>query len=392
MKFVGVRLPRTTFLVASSSANVAALQLAPLLLLSAIDFGFYSIIQLIVVLGSSASLALINEADVRRKNTGFDISSWRDFSAISFWLSVSFSLLILCVTFFVEPLREASFLWALGTGFAVYRGTVRYRLTQENSIGRLILGDLFSIFGILMVLFFAITPHFGAWGLPEILVLWLTSQFIGVLFTVLPKSINPFRALRWIVARKRQIAALAPDSALQDFGAFWGPNLIAVILDVQSLGIYRAVTTVAAPIRLVLSPLRPIFAKQADGEEIGWRNFGKIFSIASFAGVVTFAALQLLRIEGSSFGALGELSVFAPAVAIYVIGNFLSYLYSIQARAILPSWWLIRTRIIQATMLGFLPVLAAIFAGLEGAIWALAIGSLGIGVIWFITLMQHSKI
>lgn len=381
----------STFLVAASALNVLFLQMAPLLLLEPLNFGYYSIIQLMVILGSSVSLALINEADVRRINSGFQVSSWRDFSAITFWLSLVFFLLTLSVSLIYDQLRENAILWAFGVGFAVYRGAARYRLTQEKLITRLVIGDISGIILIITTISWLYHLNSGLWTLTDILVLWLAAQLIGTMFTKFPSSINPFRVARWLRDRKRQIFALMPDSFLQDMGSFWGPYMIALILDVQSLGIYRAVTTVAAPIRLILTPLRPIFAKHASGTKFSLGTLGVVSGISIVSGVLAALALHVLSFEGDAFGVLGELSVFVTPVGVYVAGNFLSYFYSIKGRAVLPALILIRTRIVQAILLGLLPLLGASLCGLEGAVWALSCGSIGVGFIWCLTLWNYSK-
>ncbi|MCS5480817.1 hypothetical protein NYP18_14315 [Corynebacterium sp. YIM 101645] len=381
---------RTSFFVFASSAYVAVLQLSPLLLLDALDFGYYSIVQLIVVLGSSISLSLVNEADVRRINRGFIRGNWKDFSAITLWLCLLFSFGAFFVASVVGELSEYALLWAVGVGISVYRGTARYRLTQEGRMSRLIAGDIAGVVSLFVLWALIYTSSSGSWRLSDILVLWLSAQTVSVLFTKFPTSVNPRRAVVWVKNRFPDIATLLPDSALQDVGAFWSPSLIVVILDVQSMGIFRAVTTVAAPIRLILTPLRPLFTRGSLSHNYTVSSFLKILAAAVTIGSLAGLVLKGIGLLGANFGVLSSLSSFALPVGVYVVGNFVTFFYSIQGRIVLSARRLLFTRVIQAVSLGISPVIFALVAGLSGAIWALALGSFLLGVLWFSMIRSHT--
>lgn len=382
---------RTAVYVGASSLFVMLLQLTPFLSLNAQEFGYYSIIQLIYILGTSTSLSLINEADFRLSRDSQIKSDWKDFSAISFWVSILFATIAIAVTWNIPALRNWSLLAALIVGTAVYRGTVRYRLVHEKLIKRLIFGDLLGVLAYISSGFWFYFSFQSEFGLREILLTWMIGQGLSTLFTRFPRSINPVRALKWIKNRRKQIGVLAPDSALQDVGSVWGPTFIAIVLDIISLGIYRAVTTVAAPIRLVLTPLRPLLAGQSLTKQYTWGSFGKVSLTAFCLGSVSIFVLLAVEVTGYRIGVLNDLAPFALPVGLYVASNFINFFYSVQARVTLPATKLLLTRALQAVSLGLAPVLFATVLGLSGAIWGLGIGSAILSVMWIFMLKTYGN-
>jgi len=188
----------------------------------------------------------------------------------------------------------------------------------------------------------------------------------------------------WIRRHQKSIRPLLVDSLAMDLSAIGTPYALAPLLGVTNFGIYRGVSNVAAPVRLILNPLRPQVSA-IDHARLARTSTLGLLSVASLAtGAAAAAALLLLQRYFPHLGTLTELAGFAIPTGAFVAANMLGTSYYLIARNYAPARGIWVGRLVQTVLSTVLPILAALVFGLVGAIWAYTAATLLSAVTWTI--------
>lgn len=354
-------------ILTSSAAAVATLsvQILGLITLGPADFGLFSIVYLAGAFALSLALSVICEAATRSR--GGTPVPWADFSGAS----VEFALLFaavggLAVAVTDSPLTPYWWLVALAVGGSAYRSTARFYAVENGDTRGSVLGD--AVGAVVAVGLCAVTLFLHGGELAWVLGTWAASSVIAAVCSRWPTPNRPGTLVRWIRQRRSAIAPLVRDSLIMDASSIGTPYALAPILGVGPFGVYRAVSNVAAPVRLLLNPIRPRIARM----RMSGRTIGLVLVGGAVLGGLAAGALILIGETPWPLGTLRDLVPFAAPTAVFVMANMVGHTFYIVSRLRASRRDLLTARIVQ-TILGVIgPLLGALLAGLSGAIWAYA--------------------
>jgi len=187
----------------------------------------------------------------------------------------------------------------------------------------------------------------------------------------------------------RKLAELAiKDSTLMDLGAIGTPFAVAPLLGIAGFGVYRAVSNVAAPVRLVLNPLRPTLAGQALSTHTSRKRVLSSIGLSLAFGFAAYVALMVVNAMQLSLGSLTAVVEYAAPAALFVGANFLGHYYYIIARTHTRGRLLLVGRIVQTCLAVLLPMGGVITLGLPGAICGYALATTASSLTWLALVVK----
>jgi len=349
---------------AVNALYVLLIQVVALLSLDAESFGQFSLQYLVFALASSISLSFVSEAWIRTDLYGAGRSSWASYSAVSVYLAAAAAVVAAAVGFVVEGTPAPALIGGTAVGAAVYRGSARFFFTRENS--PVIVGDAIGVVFILAGWLAAALT--GTLSLLAVTAIWAIGAIGSSLFSRPPRLIRPRIIPLWYRRHRASIVPLLRDSVLMDAGAVGTPYIMLPMLGVAQFGIYRAVSNLSAPARLLLTPLRPVLMSTPIARQ---RRASWLGAVVGTSVLIGAAAFLLLAVADAVdlFGVVGDLAAYAVPVAIYVAFNSIGSYYMIVARGHLAPRPLFLGRAFHTTVAIALPIAGTLLGGLEGAIW-----------------------
>lgn len=359
---------RVTAIGAGLNALGAILpQLVALVLLTSSEYGMYSMVYLVYAAGLSSVYSVICDAWSRHGGS-VGLRQWESYAGALTVFSVPFSLLAAIIGA-VLGMGLVALTGAAATFSLIFRAGSRYYQTRAEQWGRVIVGDVGQIFGLVLGLLIgwcanwaAMSTVMFAWALSSALTLISTSPF-PVTFAA------PRRFRKWVRTYRKEIGPLLADSLLMDAGAIGTPYLLFPSLGLASFGIYRAVSNVATPVQLILSPLRPIVTGSDIRRLISIRLLGAITLLLGLVSLAAYIVIQWLPALPVRLGVLSDLYVVALPAALFVVANGLSFYLYLVARGHAARNRIFRARVIQTVIAIVAPVLGAWAGGLLGATW-----------------------
>lgn len=373
----------------TNAGYVLAVQLLALLSLGAADFGSFSLLYLAFALGSSLMLSIVSEAWVRRQVDGRPAAAWGDYARAALEVSVATGALAAILALAVPSLRDVAAVGASAVTLATFRTGARYYDARVGRAPGVAPGDALglgvTIGGAVLLLTGALPV-----SLEAVVVIWAAGCAASLLAT------RPFvpvsgGAPRWCRDHRREITTLLRDSLVLDAGSIGTPLLLAPLLGLAGFGVYRAVSNVAAPVRLVLNPLRPIIADRGRPAAIGRRRLFLVATAATVFGMLAAAALLGIGVFRLEVGALSDLAPYALPTGLFVAANFLGHYSYIVCRAHSSGSVLLRGRILQTVSSVVLPLAGVVFAGLPGAIWGYALCTTASSLYWMMLASGRRK-
>jgi hypothetical protein len=369
-----------------NAAFVLSVQLLGLVALAPADFGFFSLQYLFFALASSVCLSVVCEPWLRTDLHENHRSTWRDYSSMLFYLSLAAGIITAIVSIFIPDLRIVAVTGGIAVMAGTYRSGARYHQVRMNLWKPVLRADIAGLVVTLGV--WVGLRETGVRGLVGLSIAWAAGTVAACLLSRWP-AFQRIRSIgTWITTHRRQIAPLLRDSTLMDAGAIGTPFAVAPLMGIANFGVYRAVSNVAAPVRLVLNPLRPTLASaplatHRDPKRI-WASVG--ISIAF--GLAAYGALRLIGVANIHLGSLSAVVTYAAPTALFVTANFLGHYYYIIARTHTRGRLMLVGRIIQTVLAVVLPLAAVVFFGLPEAIWAYAIATCISSLTWFILVTR----
>jgi len=371
------------FTALQTGANAFAtlsLQLLALITLQPADFGSFSMQYLAFALGASLALSLVCEPWLRRDLAHGHRGEWADYSAASGYVAAAMALVTLSFSLAVPPLREVAVLGALAVGAGVYRSCARYHAVRVSHSRHTVLGDVLSL--IVVSAGWLLVALLGEHDLFSVVLIWCLSAVAAAVASQWPVGLSPRRIRRWLGTHRDEIRPLLRDSLIMDAGAIGTPYLLAPILGLQGFGVYRAVSNTAAPVRLVLTPIRPRLSATPIERQ---RRIGVVVVILALSlatGAAAWLALVAIGAFEIDLGSLSALVPFSVPTAVFTAANLLGSYYYIVARGHLGSRVLLTGRLVQTILAIGAPILGVVLGGLAGAIWGYAAGTAVSAVTW----------
>lgn len=376
--------------LASTASNAVfslAAQLLGLLTLAPTAFGLFSLQYLVFALGVSVGLSAVSEPWLRTELTRGHRSPWSDYSNALLYLSAATALVTLILSLIVPGLAVIAVTGAIAAGANVYRSGVRYHQVRTGRWRLVLTADLVGV-GVTVSVWAALV--FGT-DLDRLLALslaWMLGGVAAACVSQRPSVQNPRSLASWYRPHRDQIVPLLKDSLLMDIGSIATPFAVAPLLGMADFGVYRAVSNVAAPVRLVLNPLRPVLA----GRPLNaFRSLSRIALVTGLSVAFGAAAGIALLLIGSLHVELGSLTALADhalPTGLFVAANFLTLFYYMLARAHLSGSALLVGRILQTVLAIVLPLAGALVGQLSGAIWFYAIGTALSGIVWVLVVLR----
>lgn len=364
----------------SSALSALAPQTLALVLLAPVDFGHFSIVYLVYAFGVSVSASVVSEPwHIRALDE-------RPLDWTAYILgNLSVSAIVATLSFATAaglgtPLPHCIVL-ALAASMGVYRASARYYLVQRNSLKRAAAADLVFVTIILGATVFLRVHHHDE--LLSIYIAWAAAGIFSIALLPRPRGIAK-SPLAWVRTHRVHIRRLLPESLLMDVGAIFTPALLAPVLGAAAFGTYRAVSNVAAPVRLILNPLRPqIISNRDSTHQVAQRHLRYVIVSGLLLGTTAAGALQAIDAWKLKLGVLDSLAPFSFAVGIVVSSNFVGHYSYIQARSRLDSRELLFARVVQTILVSSFPIIGVLSFALPGAIWATTLASVLVAVLWW---------
>lgn len=373
----------------TNAASVLAVQLFALVTLAPADFGSFSIAYLLFALGSSLSLSLVSEAWLRADLRDGVTAGWREYSSASLYLALAAGIVTLGVSLLVEPLRAVAVLGAVAVGASVYRTAARYYAVRMRESRGIFAGDLAGL--VVAVVVWVALFSAGFRELWMMTLVWAAGAAASAVLSKRPTLLPPRTLRTWYRAHSTQIRPLLRDSLLMDAGSIGTPYLLAPVLGLTNFGIYRAISNVAAPVRLVLNPLRPALGAAPVERQRSVRRVALVVGASILFGAGAYVGLLIIGLIDINLGSLTAIVAFALPSAVFVTANFLGHFFYIVARSHLSGRRLLLGRIVQTGLAILVPIGGVLLAGLPGAIWGYAGCTAVSSLVWMFLVLRPSR-
>ncbi len=366
------------------SAAIVLLQVLALVSLPPATFGRFSAVYLAFALASSVLLSVVCEAWQRVQPA----ASWKEFSAPLLLHSILSSVVTCAVFIFIPGYRELAVLGAAAVGFATYRVGARYFAIHHREYRWVVPADLANVVVFASGWLLFLTAR-GSFSIDTLMVVWALGSFLSAVLSKPATGFPPSLVPRWLRTHNHEIKTLLSDSVLLDASGIGTPYALIPILGVTGFGVYRALSNVSGPVKLLLTPVRPLFAG------VSARRFATIKSVSLFVGLSTiigaacFGAIALLKLSGLQIGTLTALTEYAWECSVFVAATFLNGIYYLVARTHFGRARLLTARAITSIAGIVMPLAGGILWGVGGAIVMVTIATVGIAIVWILFLFRQ---
>lgn len=366
---------------AATATITLGIQFAALLTLQSVDYGLFSLGYLLGAFALSLQLSIISEAWSRAEHSG-DADDWTSYSTASVEYAILAGIIVAAVCAMLPGLRESWWIAAVAVIAGTYRASARFyslrRLEWRFVLAGDVAGAITAMFSVI-----ALLAYFEP-GLRLIIIVWSVTMAASAVASK-PPSVDPSKSLsKWIRRHWQSIKPLVRDSIIMDAAAIGTPYAIAPILGVSSFGVYRAVSNIAAPVRLLLNPLRPRVSVLGYSALRSRKTLSVVLGASLMAGLGGAGALSVIHVLGLEVGTLSPLAAYALPTGIFVAFNCLGHAYYIIARFHVAGVRIAAGRVCQTVTAIIFPIFGALFGGLDGAIWAYAMATVCSSIAWMI--------
>lgn len=377
---------------AATALNAAATilpQLVALVLLSAADYGRFSMVYLVQAAGVSTVFSFICDAWSRTSSGHTPEVGWRDFSSALGRFSALFGVPAVIIAALVGFGWSQVVLAGIAVVALTYRTGSRYYESHVGEWRQVVAGDFVNIAGSVVGLLIGLLAGWDVLG--TTLLVWAMGSAASVVASKRP-SLTVRRALRrWWAEHRRTIMPLLSDSLLLDAGAIGTPYIVAPLLGLAGFGVYRAVSNVATPVQLILNPLRPLITGSRADRLLSPRLLGPLTIILALAAIAAYAVIVALPRLPIRLGVLSDLHVVALPAALFVLANGLSFYVYLVARGHAPASRIFPSRMVQTLLAIAAPVIGAWVWGLQGAVWGFTGSAFLFIVIWWMAIAWPAR-
>lgn len=266
----------------------------------------------------------------------------------------------------------------LASSLTTLRIALRVREVQRRRAIRLLIGDTLGLVGLVAVI---VTQRSE---LDLLLCLWLivAGQVAPLLMAAICTEGMRCRPRAWLISYKADIRLLASDSLWGAVSGIGAPYALLPILGLSNFGTYRAISNLAAPVRLIVQPLKPLLPRLSVP---GLHIIGAARILTIGLGMALLATGTLLFSVGdwAQGSALESLRSIALPAGLYFGFNVILQTYWTRARLIANGS---RLRSARRWHLGFaslFPLIGGAGLGLDGAAWGLGLATTICAVVWW---------
>lgn len=347
-------------------------------------FGRFSLVYLVYALGASIMLSVVCEAAARRVRKGGERSGRDAYLGAVLWVSIFAGVGAALLSLVLLPEAWLAAVVVVGVGCAVYRVGARFREIEESAWGIAVRADVCGLVGLVGGVFL-----FGRLVAPlsALVLAWALGGSLACLAGYRTSLALPGALTTWCGDHRSEIGPLLRESLVMDLSSIGAPYLIAPVLGAAQFGIYRAVSNVAAPVRLVLNPLRPKLAQMDVRSIYSKRTLAPAVGGAVILGTGAWGALVVIGRLDLTAGVITSLAPYAVACGLFVVSSFVGHLLYLGARTHATPGMLWSGRIAQSGFALVVPVAAAWVGGLSWAIWGYVVATIIGAVVW--ALVAH---
>lgn len=375
-------------LILFSIANLG-LPILAMLVLQPAQYGAFSLVYLAGALANTLQLSTVSEVWVRAGTDTNAENSWNRFSNATILVGVAggaVAAVVALISTETRPYWPLLFVavfaqvYANGSSFRALRlFDWRYVLPSGALGSAAVLASAVALFALPTV------------GLLEVLLSWVLVKVAMLLGARPPRRLDVRESFAWLRTNKKDITTLVSDGAIANLSNLGPPYMVAPILGLAHFGTYRALENLSAPMRTVISSLRPALTR------LPLRRLGSVMLAIQVGlgslliGVIAFLALRGLEYTGLDLGTLNSLYPYAPLVALYMTAITLWNLYPLLARQVAASRHVITLRASLSVVAILGPVGGALGWGLPGALWGQIIHIWIAALAWWILVNRSVK-
>jgi hypothetical protein len=351
--------------IGASSLAAIAIQFLALTSCNPADYGSFSLVYIIYAGFLSLGLSCVSEpwtVESRRRAI-----EWESYVQPSMLLAVVAGVATLSSSAWEVGLAVST-LFSLAVLCSTYRMLARFYSASRRERRYLIPADVVYVL-VVIVCWIVVSRRMPA--LESVALCWFLSAFVSC---VLSRSIRlpHFRMVRaWAHDLWQTIRGLLADMLLLNLGTILMPLVLRVPMGAAGFGLYRLQSTLAAPVRLLLAPIRPLLGKMP----LRWHyKIGNVFALSGLAlalGTVMFVGLSWLSetqlVEGSIIHAAA--AQYRLEISLFVSANLMTTFFNFVNRVSVSARGLIVLRGVQLVGLVAGPVLGFLVGGVKGAMW-----------------------
>lgn len=374
---------RRLFVAATAASAVATIgvQILALVALGPADYGYFSILYLAGAFALSVHLSLVSEAWVRSIDPSA-LTDWRSYASATVYVGACCAIIPSLIAALIPALSNVWWLAALAVFASVYRSGARFHSMRTKDWPGVLRGDVLSA---VVAVVGAVAIFLADGGVEAVVGLWALVSLTGAAASRLVRPTGPGILGKWLHGNRRAIRVLLPDSLIMDLSSIGTPYALAPILGVADFGVYRGVSNVSAPVRLVLNPLRPQVASLPHARLTRGRSAALFATVSTGVGAAAAGALLLLRSYYPHLGTLTHLADYAVPTGLFVAANMFGHGYYLVARNHAAARAIWRGRLVQTVLTTVVPISAALAGGLQAAIWAYALSTAASALSWYLS-------
>jgi hypothetical protein len=370
-----------------NSMLTLAPQLLALVVLGPSDFGRFSIVYLLFAWGASLQMSLVCEPVGRGHRHGERGGGDVTYRAVATYVACGAGLLAGAVSYLLWSRAPLAVVLGVAAAAACFRVPARYATLLDADWRAALLVDVMACAG--LVTGGATALLLGAAAIDIVGWAWAAAMVVACMVGPRPVLLWPSVLVTWTRRHRRHIVPLTLDSLIQDVSSIGAPYVIAPVLGLANFGIYRAISNVAAPVRLLIEPLRPSWAR-VDAQHLRRQLARACVFIAVPAGAAAALALEVIRFLPGELGVLEDLRPWSVAAGAFVTFNLIAMMFYAAARLQLSGPALFRGRVAQSSVAIVLPIAGALVGGLPGAIWAYVAATAVGSVVWVLLTRTRS--
>lgn len=368
------------------AAGTLGLQLLAMVTLEPTQFGAFSLVYLVFAFGNSLALSVLLDPWLAARRGDSPASVDDAFAPVLGLLALAAAVVAGVMAFAMSGSWLLAVVGMIAASAALYRAGWRYRAAAERRMRPMVLGDSLALAAVGAGAVSVLVT--GGAELLHIFIVWAAAALASALIHPLPRTLAPARIRAWVSGNRSRIRILLADSLLMDLGAIGTPYVIGGIAGLAALGVYRGVSNVAAPVRLILNPLRPILADA----EITRRRWASIVLLGFALGAAAWVALWLIGLLRLDLGTLSTLVALALPAAIFVTANCVGHASYLIARGRARGRGLLLGRVLQTLLALAVPITGSIIGGVPGAAWGLAVATACSAPVWMLIAIRGGSL
>lgn len=334
-----------------NASSTLALQVLGVVTLRPAAYGLYSLPYLVGAFGTLIMLATV--ADVSARRSIDDVGEWAPYSSVAALVASTGGLLAFVAAAAALHLSAASAAAFIAVTAQTYRVAERFHEVRARHLRRVLLADgagLVAVPFAWLCLGFADTD-----SLDRVMWVWAVSSAAQLVFARRPAQFHWVYVRQWIATNRHDIRTLLGDTAITSAGTFGTPVVLASLLGLATLGIYRSMNNLTSSITLLMGPIRPQMARYKPD---GWYRRRFVFRLGCAAVIVglivaggLFVVTHLLVSKAST---LASLRPYAGQAGVSVAATLVATVYGMAARFFATRKDLLVARSFQAlTALAF---------------------------------------